>query len=284
MPLPEPSALTPVAQDYLKVIWSAREWSTAPMTTKRLADRLGVAASTVSETVRCLTDQGLVAHAPYGSVELTERGAALAVAMVRRHRLLETFLVSELGYAWDEVHDEAEVLEHAVSDTLVDRIDARLGFPRRDPHGDPIPTPDGQVVTPPARALWHLDPGEWQVARISDADPALLRYLASVGLVLDSHVVVVERRPGVGTVAVRVTPPPVTPVPDDATPGAGIPPGSDAARPAAATIDLAEVAAVSIWLVAAGTGPVPAVAGPAVAGPAAAEPGGARPIPLPAPE
>lgn len=200
----EPADLTPVAQDYLKVIWSAREWSSDPVTTKMLAERLGVGASTVSETVRRLGAQGLVEHAPYGEIELTETGRAHAVAMVRRHRLIETLLVRELGYGWDEVHDEAEVLEHAVSDLLIERIDARLGRPARDPHGDPIPTPDGHVPTPPASLLWDLEPGEWVVARISDADPDMLRYCASVGLGLDARVTVLERRPVAGVIALRV--------------------------------------------------------------------------------
>ena len=148
-----PVPLTPAVQDYLKAVWSAGEWSTAPVTTKMLAERLGVGAPTVSEMVRRLCDQGLLSHVRYGAVSLTTAGRAQAVAMVRRHRLIETFLVSELGYSWDEVHDEAEVLEHAVSDLLVDRIAARLGHPIRDPHGDPIPASDGTVTQPAALLL-----------------------------------------------------------------------------------------------------------------------------------
>src|SRR3712207_4090002 len=119
MARPDPVPLTPAVQDYLKAVWSAGEWSAAPVTTKMLAERLGVGAPTVSEMVRRLCDQGLLHHVRYGAVELTADGRAHAVAVVRRHRLIETFLVSELGYGWDEVHDEAEVLEHAVSDRLV---------------------------------------------------------------------------------------------------------------------------------------------------------------------
>ncbi|AEE46503.1 metal-dependent transcriptional regulator [Cellulomonas fimi] len=218
--------LTAVTQDYLKVVWSAQEWSTQPVTTKLLAARLGVGASTVSETVRRLADAGLVTHQPYGAVELTAEGRRHALAMVRRHRLVETFLVEVLGYGWDEVHDEAEVLEHAVSDLFVERIDAQLGRPRRDPHGDPIPGPDGSFDPPPAHELWEAATGPWSVARISDADPELLRYVESVGLVLDAHVDVVERRAVAGVVSVRV--------------GEG---------PGAATVDLGEVAARAIWLV-----------------------------------
>jgi DtxR family Mn-dependent transcriptional regulator len=226
----ETSDLTSVAQDYLKVIWTAREWSTAPVTTKMLAERLGVGPSTVSETVRRLADQGLVEHAPYAAITLTAEGSRHAVQVVRRHRLMETFLVNELGYAWDEVHDEAEVLEHAVSDLMVERIDARLGHPTRDPHGDPIPAPDGTVPTPAADMLWELAAGSGRIARISDADPGLLRYLASVGVVLDARVSVVERRDFAGMTSVLVAPP-------EAADGAE-------SRP----VELGEVAARAIWV------------------------------------
>jgi len=223
---PTTPPLTAVTQDYLKVVWSAQEWSSQPVTTKLLASRLGVGASTVSETVRRLADAGYVTHQPYGAVELTAEGRRHALAMVRRHRLIETFLVEVLGYGWDEVHDEAEVLEHAVSDAFVARIDAQLGHPRRDPHGDPIPGPDGSVDAPAARVLWEAEPGAWSVARISDADPELLRYLETVRLVLDAPVEVVERRTVAGVVAVRA--------------GEGA---------AATSVDLGEVAASAIWLV-----------------------------------
>ncbi|QIS14298.1 hypothetical protein F5544_32295 [Nocardia arthritidis] len=125
--------------------------------------------------------------------------------MVRRHRLLETFLVNELGYGWDEVHDEAEVLEHAVSELLMARIDAKLGYPDRDPHGDPIPSVDGAVPTPPARQLSDFGAGEsGRVARISDSDPDMLRYFDSVGIALDTAIAVVERRDFAGTIAIRI--------------------------------------------------------------------------------
>src|SRR5438270_9782934 len=144
-PADESNELTSVAQDYLKVIWNAQEWSLEKVSTKMLAEKLGVSASTASESIRKLAEQGLVDHEKYGAVTLTESGRRAALAMVRRHRLLEAFLVKELGYSWDEVHDEAEILEHAVSDRMLDRIDAKLGHPTRDPHGDPIPAANGQV-------------------------------------------------------------------------------------------------------------------------------------------
>ncbi|BBZ05016.1 DtxR family transcriptional regulator [Mycolicibacterium chitae] len=199
------SDLTTVAQDYLKVIWTVQEWAPEKISTKLLADRLGVSASTASESIRKLADQGLVHHEKYGAVTLTERGRAAALSMVRRHRLLETFLVNELGYSWDEVHDEAEVLEHAVSDRMLDRMDAKLGYPTRDPHGDPIPAADGKVPTPPARQLSDCDNGdEGTVARISDSDPEMLRYFDTVGINLDARLRVLARRDFAGMISVAV--------------------------------------------------------------------------------
>ncbi|VBA37424.1 Iron-dependent repressor IdeR [Mycobacterium attenuatum] len=201
----EPGGLTAVAQDYLKVIWKAQEWSLEKVSTKMLAEKIGVSASTASESIRRLAEQGLVDHEKYGAVTLTDAGRRAALAMVRRHRLLETFLVNELGYGWDEVHDEAEVLEHAVSDRLVARIDAKLGYPQRDPHGDPIPASDGQVPTPPARQLWECRDGDTgTVARISDAEPEMLRYFDSVGISLDSRLRVVTRREFAGMISVAI--------------------------------------------------------------------------------
>ncbi|MGU3433448.1 metal-dependent transcriptional regulator [Actinomycetes bacterium M1A6_2h] len=200
-----PRSLSAVAQDYLKVIWTASEYSDEPVSTKMLSERIGVSPSTVSEAIRKLSDQGMVDHARYGAIALTDTGRRAAVAMVRRHRLIETFLVQELGYGWDEVHDEAEVLEHAVSDLLMDRIDIKLGHPDRDPHGDPIPTADGDIPAARAIPLSEFRVGqEGRVARISDADPEMLRYFDTVGIGLDLTIEMVERRDFAGTVAVRI--------------------------------------------------------------------------------
>jgi DtxR family Mn-dependent transcriptional regulator len=228
-PSDEPNELTAVAQDYLKVIWNAQEWSLEKVSTKMLAEKIGVSASTASESIRKLAEQGLVDHEKYGAVTLTESGRRAALAMVRRHRLIEAFLVKELGYSWDEVHDEAEVLEHAVSDRLVARIDAKLGFPQRDPHGDPIPGSDGRVPTPPARQLWACHDGDaGTVARISDADPEMLRYFDSIGISLDSRLRVLTRREFAGMISVAV----------------------ESADGAPTTVDLGSPAAQAIWMVA----------------------------------
>ncbi len=197
--------LTAANQDYLKVVWSAQEWSDAPVTTSVLARQMGLSPSTVSEAVKKLTAAGLLEHARYGTIELTPQGRTAAVAMVRRHRILETFLCQELGYGWDEVHDEAEILEHAVSDRLVDALDARLGHPERDPHGDPIPGPDGAVPAAAGTSLHLLDGGaRVRVVRISDDDPQVLRYFDELGVALDTELEVVERRSFAGTLSVRV--------------------------------------------------------------------------------
>ena len=208
MPL---SDLSNAAQDYLKVIWTASEWpSDDPakrVTVTRLAERTGVSTATVSDGIRKLAGLGMVVHEPYGSIELTEEGRAIAVEMVRRHRLVETFLVEVLRYSWDEVHDEAEILEHVVSDILIDRIDRHLGFPSRDPHGDPIPSADGRPHRPDAVRLSDAVPRHpLVVSRISDSDPAILRYLADRGVVPDVRLVVDEHPTFAEQVSVRIEP------------------------------------------------------------------------------
>jgi len=178
-------------EDYVKVIYAHTEWQPDPITTGALAARLGLAASSVTEMVKKLVAQRLVVHEPYGAIELTEDGLALALRVVRRHRLVETWLVNDLGYGWDEVHDEAEVLEHAISDRLLDALDALLGHPARDPHGDPIPAADGSMPKP-AGVLLSDAPGG-VVVRVSDRDPLLLKYLAAEGVVVDAVVTPQQR-------------------------------------------------------------------------------------------
>jgi DtxR family Mn-dependent transcriptional regulator len=199
------SAPSSSIEDYVKVIYGFTEWQDKPITSSQLAQRLGVANSSVSEMVRKLKDQGLVDHKPYSAITLTPAGIRLALSMVRRHRLIETYLVEELGYSWDEVHDEAELLEHAVSDTFIERMAAKLGNPRRDPHGDPIPTADGAVLMPEAHLLGELDPGHTgRITRISDENPDLLRYLAAENIDLDADVEVMGRKPFGGALVVRI--------------------------------------------------------------------------------
>ncbi|MET3205702.1 MULTISPECIES: metal-dependent transcriptional regulator [unclassified Arthrobacter] len=202
------SAPSSSIEDYVKVIYGFTEWQDKPITSSQLAQRLGVANSSVSEMVRKLKDQGLVDHKPYSAITLTDSGVRLALSMVRRHRLIETYLVQEFGYSWDEVHDEAELLEHAVSDTFIERMATKLGNPQRDPHGDPIPAADGTVLLPKAHLLGELDLGHTgRITRISDENPDLLRYLSAEEIDLDAEVEVVGRKPFGGALVVRISSP-----------------------------------------------------------------------------
>ena len=194
------------AEDYLKTIYSHTEWQPEPITPSELASRLGLAASSVTGMVKKLAASGLVTHVPYGAVTLTADGLATALRMVRRHRLIETWLVEEFDYGWDEVHEEAEVLEHAMSDRLLEAINERLGSPLRDPHGDPIPCADGSIQRPDAVLLFDAPENfSGNVVRISDRDPELLSYLMRSGVVLDTTLTVIERRPFGGALAVRTS-------------------------------------------------------------------------------
>ena len=172
------------SEDYLKAIYQHTEWQPDLITPSALAAKLGVAPPSVTEMVKKLAAAGLVTHVPYGPLGLTDSGRLRAAAVLRRHRLVETWLVTEMGYGWHEVHDEAEVLEHTISDRLLERIDERLGHPTADPHGDPIPAADGSVPRRPARLLAEAAAGDVaKIVRISDRDPRLLLLLADAGIV-----------------------------------------------------------------------------------------------------
>lgn len=178
-----PTSKNPAIEDYLKTVYAHTEWQPDAITPSGLAGALGVAPSSVTEMVKKMAAQGLVQHVPYGAIRLTAAGRTRALAVVRRHRLIETWLVREMGYAWDEVHDEAEVLEHAISDRLLEAIDDRLGRPERDPHGDPIPAADGTLLSEPSVRLDEAAAGHiGRVIRISDRDPGVLRELEGAGV------------------------------------------------------------------------------------------------------
>lgn len=186
--------ITRTAEDYLKVIWSALEWDGVPATVTQLADRFGTTPAAASNTVKRLVRRGLLVHEPYGPILLTPTGERLAVMMVRRHRLLETYLVDQLGYSWEEVHDEAENLEHAVSDLMIERIEDLLGNPLVDPHGDPIPTKAGHVSYPAgAQRLSTAEPGEYLVTRICDDSSQLLEWFNSTGIGTGARLTVTQR-------------------------------------------------------------------------------------------
>jgi DtxR family transcriptional regulator, Mn-dependent transcriptional regulator len=174
------------------------------VTTSALAMRMSVSAPSVTAMTKRLAELGLVERAPYRGVVLTEQGRRGALEVLRHHRLLERYLVDRLGLSLDEVHAEAELLEHALSEELEAKIDAELGFPTHDPHGDPIPDRELRLDHAPGRTLADLEPGEpASVARVPDGDPELLRYLSELGLVPESGVEVVAHAPFGGPVTVR---------------------------------------------------------------------------------
>jgi DtxR family Mn-dependent transcriptional regulator len=172
-------------EDYLKAVYRLQAEVGGPVTTSALGGWLGVTASSASGMLRKLDDLRLVIYEPYRGVRLSEVGWRAAMTVVRRHRLLELFLAETLGLSWDQVHDEAETLEHALSPGLCEVIAAKLGDPRTDPHGDPIPTRDGRVLEAPSANLGSLRPGQRRkVVRVSDRDPEVLRLLTDHGVAL----------------------------------------------------------------------------------------------------
>jgi DtxR family Mn-dependent transcriptional regulator len=190
-------------EDYAKAIYALEERD-GTVTTTALAARLGVTPASASGMVRKLHEQGLATHEPYRGVTLTARGRRLALEILRRHRLLETYLAESLGLPWDRVHDEAEVLEHVLSDDLERIIAAQLGDPTHDPHGDPIPTAELQLEKDDTRPLAALEPGaEGTLARVADAEPEMLRYLADRGIAPGARLRVVERQPFGGPLFAR---------------------------------------------------------------------------------
>lgn len=192
-------------ENYLKTIFLLTERWEGSVGVSALAERLRVSSPSASGMVRRLVEAGLVDHARYAGISLTPQGLESALAVVRRHRLIEMFLVTELGLAWDEVHEEAEALEHSISDRLLDRIDHRLGHPRFDPHGDPIPSQDGTLPVVHGRRLPDLRYGEGgTLVRVDDTDPAVLRYLDESDVRLGDRVDLLERRPFDGPYIVRV--------------------------------------------------------------------------------
>jgi len=202
---PDSAAASSAVENYLKVIYSLGERDSAPVTTSRLAKRLGVAPSSVSGMLRRLVELGLAEHRRYGQVTLTAAGTAAALQVLRRHRLLEMYLVAELGYTWDEVHDDAEVLEHGVSERLLARMDAKLEHPTVDPHGDPIPSAEGRIAAVAAARLSTLAPGaRGPLVRVDDTDPAVLRHLSEHGIALGQSVELLARRPFDGPFVARV--------------------------------------------------------------------------------
>jgi DtxR family Mn-dependent transcriptional regulator len=192
------------AQDYLKAIWKLQA-AHGEATTSALAGELGVSPASATAMLKKLDRLGLVQHEPYHGARLTPAGERVALEVIRHHRLLELYLKEALGLSWDQVHAEAERLEHYLSDEVEARIDAALGYPTRDPHGDPIPTAELVLETGERRTLVDIAAGdEAVVRRVPDSDPELLRYLADLGLVPECPVVMIEQAPFEGPVTLEI--------------------------------------------------------------------------------
>jgi DtxR family Mn-dependent transcriptional regulator len=201
---PQPD-LTVAVQDYLKAIY-VLESAGERVTTSALARRMAVSAPSATAMTKRLDELGLVERLPYRGVALTDAGRRGALEVLRHHRLLERYLVDRLGLTLDEVHAEAELLEHALSEELEAKIDEELGYPTHDPHGDPIPDRELRLVHGESRTLLDLEPGaSGSIARVPDGDPELLRYLGELGLVPDAGVEVLEQAPFGGPVTVRTS-------------------------------------------------------------------------------
>jgi DtxR family transcriptional regulator, Mn-dependent transcriptional regulator len=203
-PRPEARVYTAAVEDYLKSIWVLQQ-AEDPVSTSRIAERLRLSAPAVTAMVKRLADHGLLRHEPYYGVRLTPSGERAALRIIRRHRVLELFLTEVLGYPWDRVHDEAERLEHAASDELIERLARYLGEPERDPHGSAIPTAEGEVDRARYVALSELRAGEErQVLEVDVDDPEQLRYLGSMALYPGASVVVTEQAPFEGPLTLQV--------------------------------------------------------------------------------
>jgi DtxR family Mn-dependent transcriptional regulator len=199
---------TPAVQDYLKAV-QLLEWEDGPeqgrISTQVLAERLAVSPASATNMLKKLASLGLVEHAPYRGASLTDAGRKVALEVIRHHRLLETYLAEALGVPWDRVHEEAEILEHVLSEDLEDRIADRLGDPKADPHGHPIPAKDGSVIEPSRLRLWDVPQGSSvAIERVSDEVPEALRFLGVAGIRPGAAVTVVDRGPVGGPLFVRV--------------------------------------------------------------------------------
>jgi DtxR family Mn-dependent transcriptional regulator len=191
-------------QNYAKAIYALEQRGNGAVTNNALAERLGVTPASASSMVKKLDELGLVTHVPYKGVKLTSGGRRVALEVLRHHRLLELYLAESLGVPWDRVHDEAEILEHVLSEELEELIAAKLGNPTHDPHGDPIPNAELEIEEQPTQALASLPTGSAGVfVRVSDSDPNMLRYLAQLGITPGDRFEVVDRQPFGGPLFAR---------------------------------------------------------------------------------
>ena len=196
--------LSQAVEDYLKTIYKLQQ-EDATVATTEIARALDVSSASVTNMVKRLAQMKLAEHEAYKGVRLTEAGRKIALEIIRHHRLLETYLKEILGYSWDQMHEEAEHLEHHISEEFEERIDALLGYPTHDPHGHPIPTRDLHVAESAAEPLADAQTGQPLVVHhVSDADPELLHYLEAVGLLPQTAVEVVEKAPFNGPLTLRI--------------------------------------------------------------------------------
>ena len=201
----DPDLPSEAVEDYAKTIYGLERRGDSAVTTSALATRLGVAPASVTAMLKRMSEAGLVEHEPYRGVRLTSAGRKVALEVIRHHSLIESYLSEALGMPWDRVHDEAEVLEHYISEELEERIAAALGDPDFDPHGDPIPSRDLKISAEEGTSLAELEPGQRGVfSRVSDSDSAMLRYLAERGIRPGAEVAVTERQPFGGPLFVEV--------------------------------------------------------------------------------
>ena len=198
------SRLSETIENYAKAIYALAHRGDGTVTINAVAERLGVSAGSASSMVKKLTERGLAEHEPYRGVQLTAEGRRVALSVLRHHRLLELFLAEHLGVPWDRVHEEAEVLEHVISEDLAARIAAKLGHPTHDPHGDPIPDVALIIDEGHTRSLSDMDVGDrGRFVRVSDSEPEMLRYLDKRGIALGDQLEVIDRQPFDGPLTVR---------------------------------------------------------------------------------
>jgi len=196
--------VTHAMEDYLKAVYRIRD-AAPEVTMQSLSEELGVTGPSVTNMIKRLHELRLVRHSPYRGVELTEAGEKIALEVLRHHRLLELYLAESLGFPWDEVHAEAERLEHHVSEKFEELMDSFLGFPTTDPHGDPIPSRDGAIARVSETRLLDVEPGmSATVTRVSDRVPEQLRYLGSLGLFPGVNVRVNEKLPFDGPIRIQI--------------------------------------------------------------------------------
>ncbi len=196
--------LSQAVEDYLKTIYKLQQ-GVESVSTSDIARSMSVSAASVTNMVKRLAQLGLVEYESYRGVTVTSTGEKVALEIIRHHRLLELYLKEVMGYSWDKVHEEAEHLEHHISEEFEDKLDEILGFPTHDPHGDPIPTREGEIAESTSDPLADVEPGlNVVIQRVSDSDPEMLSYLEQIGLLPGATVAIVEKAPFHGPITIRV--------------------------------------------------------------------------------